>query len=132
MEICEKTGLKPERILSDRGPQFKHEIWQRTLNTQNIKCCMASIFYPQSDGLVERCNQNILGKLRILCVGEEHKWQAKLKQAIEALNNSPASATKIVPKKFFDDKVDRIEKNLMISELIKNIKKNDEMMVKRT
>jgi hypothetical protein len=36
MEICEVTGLKLERILSDRGPQFRHKKWQRTLNTQNI------------------------------------------------------------------------------------------------
>jgi hypothetical protein len=118
MKICKETGLKPARILSDRGLQFRHEIWQRTLNTQNIGRCMASVFYPQSDRLVELCNRNILGKLRILGAGEEHKWQAKLKQAIKALNNSLASATKIAPKKFFDDQIDQIEKNGMISEAI--------------
>lgn len=49
----------PEDIVSDRGPQFTSQVWKAFCQKLNINISLISGYHPQSNGQVERFNQEI-------------------------------------------------------------------------
>ncbi len=56
-----------EDIISDRGPQFTSRVWRAFCQQLNINVNLTSGYHPQSNGQVERLNQEITQFLRSYC-----------------------------------------------------------------
>jgi Integrase core domain len=60
----EKTNFSkfgyPQVIISDRGLQFKGEVWRKMLATLQILARLTTTAHPQSDGQSERAIQNLI------------------------------------------------------------------------
>jgi len=55
----------PENIISDRGPQFAAGLMRELNQMLGIKSKMLMAFYPQTDGQMERVNQELEQYLRM-------------------------------------------------------------------
>lgn len=60
--VLQKIGIKPQKILTDNGGQFR-DIWKFWCWTENIEAIFAHPYYPQDKGKVERTNRNIAEEL---------------------------------------------------------------------
>ena len=54
----QKLSIKPLKILSDNGGQFKEQ-WKEWCKSQNIEAVFAHPYYPQDKGKVERTIRNV-------------------------------------------------------------------------
>ena len=55
----------PESIISDRGPQFTAGLMRELNQILRIKSKMSTAFHPQTDGQMERVNQELEQYLRM-------------------------------------------------------------------
>src|SRR5580693_6762016 len=67
----------PDKIISDRGPQFASHVFQSTCQGLGITSAMSTAFHPQMDGESEHVNQEIEGYLRTECGHDLHSWEEK-------------------------------------------------------
>uniref|UniRef100_A0AAZ3QS83 Gypsy retrotransposon integrase-like protein 1 n=1 Tax=Oncorhynchus tshawytscha TaxID=74940 RepID=A0AAZ3QS83_ONCTS len=49
----------PEDIVSDRGPQFTSRVWRAFMERLGVSVSLTSGFHPESNGQVERVNQDV-------------------------------------------------------------------------
>ena len=54
----QKINLKPQKILTDNGGQFKEQ-WKLWCKENKIEAVFAHAYYPQDKGKVERTNRNV-------------------------------------------------------------------------
>ncbi|KAK3539566.1 hypothetical protein QTP70_010279 [Hemibagrus guttatus] len=71
--VFRNFGL-PEDIVSDRGPQFTSQVWGSLCEQLGIGISLSSGYHPQSNGQVERLNQEIGRFLRSYCSREQQRW----------------------------------------------------------
>ncbi len=57
----------PKDIVSDRGPQFTSRVWKSFCQQLHINVSLTSGYHPQSNGQVERLNQEITRYIRFYC-----------------------------------------------------------------
>jgi len=89
----------PESIILDRGPQFAAGL-MRVLNQMlGIESKMSTAFYPQTDGQMERVNQELEQYLRMFIDHQQEQWPDWLGMAEFAYNNKMHSSTKTSPFK---------------------------------
>ena len=72
-DVFSHFGL-PDRIISDRGPQFLAKVFKELHNALGIKTSMSTAYHPQTDGQTERVNQEIDLDLRIYCANNPDSW----------------------------------------------------------
>ncbi|OWZ16123.1 Gag-pol fusion protein [Phytophthora megakarya] len=86
-EVVSRHGV-PERLLSDRGPNFISNLAMSFYQTLGIKKCFGAAYHPQTQGLIERFNGTLLGMLRMF-VGETHEgWDLYLPRVLFAYRTS--------------------------------------------
>ena len=68
----------PDRIISDRGPQFAARAFQETMKLLRITSALTTAYHPQSDGATERVNQEIEAYLSIYCSSHPEEWLKSL------------------------------------------------------
>ncbi|KAE8240612.1 hypothetical protein A4X13_0g7696 [Tilletia indica] len=90
------TGL-PSKIISDRDVRFTSEFWQALVDALNIKHSMSTAYHPQTDGQVERLNQQLAVLLRNTVAIDQHDWPKQLPAAMMAYNNTKHEATNCSP-----------------------------------
>ena len=56
--LYKRFGL-PDKIISNRGPQFASKAFKELLNLLSIKSALSMAYHPQTDGTTERTNQEI-------------------------------------------------------------------------
>jgi hypothetical protein len=78
--LYKRFGL-PDKIISDRGPQFAAQGFRALLNRLGIRSSLTTAYHPQSDGTTERVNQEIEAYLAIYCHSNPETW----KEAIPTL-----------------------------------------------
>ena len=71
--VFAKHGL-PEKITSDRGPQFASNFTQEIYKAMNITNALSVAHHPQTDGQTERINQEIEQYLRIYINHHQNDW----------------------------------------------------------
>ena len=76
-EVFKQFGL-PDKIISDRGPQFAAAAFQEVMKALKIKHSMSTTFHPQTDGQTECLNQELEVYLHIFCANEPHTWNSLL------------------------------------------------------
>ncbi|KAL0173222.1 hypothetical protein M9458_033533, partial [Cirrhinus mrigala] len=87
----------PEDIVSDRGTQFTSQVWKAFCKQLDINVSLTSGYHPQSNGQVERLNQEIGRYLRTYCNREQHRWSEFLPWAEYAQNSLTHSSTGLTP-----------------------------------
>ncbi len=87
----------PEDIVSDRGPQFTSHVWKAFCQKLNINISLTSGYHPQSNGQVERLNQELTRFLRSYCHRNQSDWSRYLFWAEYAQNSLHKPATGITP-----------------------------------
>lgn len=61
-----------------RGPQFTSRVWSAFFKTLNVNVSLTSGYHPQSNGQVERLNQEIIRFLRSYCQQHQNEWSRYL------------------------------------------------------
>jgi transposase InsO family protein len=57
----------PNKMLSDRGPQFAAKAFHELLKLLGIKLNLTTAYHPQTDGATKQVNQEIKAYLSIYC-----------------------------------------------------------------
>ena len=68
----------PDKIISDRGPQFASKAFVELLKLLGIKSSLSTAYHPQTDGTTERVNQEIKAYLAIYCASHPEEWLTTL------------------------------------------------------
>src|SRR6202453_3403350 len=71
--LYKRFGL-PDKIISDRGPQFASKAFVELLKLLGIRSALSTAFHPQTDGTTERVNQEIEAYLSIYCTAHPEEW----------------------------------------------------------
>jgi transposase InsO family protein len=75
--LYKRFGL-PDKIISDRGPQFASKAFVELLKLLGIKSALSTAYHPQTDGTTERVNQEIEAYLSIYCASHPEEWPRAL------------------------------------------------------
>jgi transposase InsO family protein len=75
--LYKRFGL-PDKMLSDRGPQFTAKAFQELLKLLEIKSNLTTAYHPQTDVATERVNQELEAYLSIYCSAHPTKWKNSL------------------------------------------------------
>src|SRR6202789_1534052 len=75
--LYKRFGL-PDKIISDRGPQFASKAFTELLKLLGIKSALSTAYHPQTDGTTERVNQEIEAYLSIYCASHPEEWPSAL------------------------------------------------------
>lgn len=57
----------PALIISDQGPQFIATMWSSFCKRLGIQVKLSTAFHPETDGQIERANQDVERYLRTYC-----------------------------------------------------------------
>ncbi|XP_045897770.1 uncharacterized protein K02A2.6-like [Micropterus dolomieu] len=87
----------PEKIRSDNGTHFKHTHLQQVETMLGLKPAFGTVYHPQSQGKVERMNQNIKGKLAKICAQTKLNWVDALPLALMSVRSSVNQRTGFTP-----------------------------------
>ena len=87
----------PDKIVSDRGPQFISNFWRSLFEIAGVKISLTSAFNPQSNGQTERTNQTLENYLRCFLNFQQDNWYDLLPLAEFAFNNSISETTGFTP-----------------------------------
>jgi hypothetical protein len=68
----------PDKMLSDRGPQFAAKSFRELLKLLGIKSNLTMAYHPQTDGVTEQVNQEIEAYLSIYCSAHPTEWKNSL------------------------------------------------------
>jgi transposase InsO family protein len=71
--LYKRFGL-PDKMLSDRGPQFAAKASRELLKLLGIKSNLTMAYHPQTDGATEQVNQEIKAYLLIYCSVHPTEW----------------------------------------------------------
>jgi hypothetical protein len=85
-------------IISDRGLQFKGEVWRKMLATLHISAGLTTTAHPQSDGQSERAIQNLINRLRLI-ENDGISVSEALPKLVFSINNRLQSTTKQTPNR---------------------------------
>ncbi|CDQ73324.1 unnamed protein product [Oncorhynchus mykiss] len=87
----------PEDIVSDRGPQFTSRVWRAFMERLGVSISLASGFHHESNGQVERVNQEVGRFLRSYCQDRPGERAAFVPWAEMAQNSLRHSSTNLSP-----------------------------------
>ena len=72
--LYKRFGL-PDKMLSDRGPQFAAMAFRELLKLLGIKSNLMMAYHLQTDGATEQVNQEIKAYLSIYCSAHPTEWK---------------------------------------------------------
>ena len=88
--LYKRFGL-PDKIISDRGPQFASKAFIELLKLLGIKSALSTAYHPQTDGTTEQINQEIEAYLSIYCASHPEDWPQAL-HTLEFTHNNQRHA----------------------------------------
>jgi RNase H-like domain found in reverse transcriptase/Integrase zinc binding domain/Reverse transcriptase (RNA-dependent DNA polymerase)/Integrase core domain len=75
--LYKRFGL-PDKMISDRGPQFAAKAFRAMLSRLGVNSVLSTAYHPQTDGTTERVNQEIEAYLAIYCHSHPKTWKKSL------------------------------------------------------
>jgi len=97
-QVWRLHGL-PKSIISDRGVQFMAGMMKELNNLLGIQTKLSMAYHPQTNGQIERVNQELEQYLRVFIDHRQEQWPDWLGMAEFAYNNKIHTTTKISPFK---------------------------------
>jgi len=92
-----KLHRLPESVISDRGPQFAAGMTKELNKMLGIETKLSMAYHPETDGQMERTNQELEQYLRMYVNHRQNNWAEWLAIAEFAFNNKVYTATKMSP-----------------------------------
>jgi len=86
----------PESIILDKGPQFMAGIMRELNRMLGIESKLSTAFYSQTNGQIERVNQELEQYLRMFIDHRQEQWLDWLGTAEFTYNNKAHSSTKML------------------------------------
>ena len=86
----------PRRLVSDNDVRFVSQTWMDTLQSWRTSHSKSTVYYPRSNGAVERVQATIVSMLRA-CEIDGISWVEALPKVCHSINSSIHSATKFTP-----------------------------------
>lgn len=86
----------PQFLVSDDGTQFVSEEFESFLNLCGIKHLKSSLYYPETNGLMERMNR-VVGECIKWAVNGKHDVLKSLESMLWFYRTTPHSSTKVPP-----------------------------------
>src|SRR5258706_5815904 len=83
----------PEEVISDRGPTFVSDFSWELAALLGVKLTPSTSYHPQTDGQMERMNQEIEAYLRVFVSHQQDDWADWLPLVEIAYNNKVHAAT---------------------------------------
>ena len=83
--LYKRFGL-PDKIISDRGPQFASKSFVELMKLLGITSTLSIAYHLQMDGTTERVNQEIEAYLSIYCTSHTEDWPSAL-HTMEFMHN---------------------------------------------
>ena len=77
----------PKWVTSDRGVQFKSNLWNDIMKELGIEVRFTTAYHPEANGIVERFHQTL--KAAIRCRLTDNKWSQALPWVLLGLRNTP-------------------------------------------
>jgi hypothetical protein len=96
--LYKQFGL-PDKMISDRGPQFTAKAFRAMLSRLGVNLALSTAYHPQTDGTTERVNQEIKAYLAIYCHSHPETWKKSL-ATLEFTHNNQRHADR--PKTLFE------------------------------
>jgi len=87
----------PDRILSDKGPQFMSNFFVAVMKMLGIEMVRTTAYHPQTNGQVERYNRTVATQLRHYVADDPSRWDELLPVITMAYNSQPHRSTGIAP-----------------------------------
>ena len=87
----------PESVILDRGPQFAAGLIKELNKMLGIETKQSTAYYLETDGQMERTNQELKQYLRMYVNHRQNNWVEQLATAEFAFNNKVHMATKSLP-----------------------------------
>ena len=87
----------PEKIITDRGPQFSANLWQKVLEFLGSRSALATAHHPQTDGQTERAIQTVTRLVRAFASEQENRWEELLPMFQFTLNDAFCESTGSTP-----------------------------------
>jgi hypothetical protein len=88
----------PSELTVDNGKQFDSQDFRDFCFSIGTKLAFASVYHPQSNGVVERANDKIFTAIKKMLLDDKKgKWADLLPEAVWALNTTECRATEITP-----------------------------------
>lgn len=87
----------PEVIISDQGREFVNGITERLFEVTGTEHRISSPYHPQTNGLVERFNQTLVGGLRKVVDANKDDWDTKLNSVLYAYRISKQASSNYSP-----------------------------------
>jgi transposase InsO family protein len=84
--LYKRFGL-PDKMLSDRGPQFIAKAFRAMLSRLEVNFVLSTAYHPQMDGTMEQVNQEIEAYLAIHCHSHPETWKKNLATMEFTYNN---------------------------------------------
>ena len=91
-----KLHSLPESIITDKGAQFVVEIMKELNNMLEIDTKLSTVYYPQTDGQIEKINQNLEQYLRMFINHRQEQWSNWLVIVEFVYNNKVQTSTKVL------------------------------------
>jgi len=100
--VWKRYGL-PDKIISDRGPQFASQVTKDIWKTLGIERAMSTAYHPQTDGETEQVNQEIEQYLRSMAMhSPKDGWICFLSQNSLTITVNTALHTNPLSKPLWD------------------------------
>ena len=123
----------PESVISDRGPQFAVGLTKKLNKMLGIETKLSTAYHSETDGQMERTNQELKQYLRMYVNHRQNNWSEWLATAEFAINNKVHTATKMSlfqanyrrePRMGFD--IRKKERNEKAEEFVREMKERHE------
>ena len=94
--VFSKHG-NPSKLISDRDPRFRSEVFQALMNLQSTQHAMSTAHHPQTDGQTERLNRVVEETLRHYVNARQDDWDNLLPCVEFAINNTFQESIQTTP-----------------------------------
>jgi len=91
------THGTPQRLLSDRGPNFTSELFREICKLTNTDKVYTTAFHPECDGQVENFNKTLVNMLSFYTSRHQKDWDTHIPYVLHAYRTSEHASTKETP-----------------------------------
>ncbi len=126
----------PECIVTDNGTQFTSAVFAEFLKQRDIKHVRTSVYYPASNGVVERFNCALKGCIQT-AIQHAQPWNRAVTEWLQVYRATPHATTGISPYELLYGRKMRTKLNILplhsdLAAVCANVKKKQDKMKQYT
>ena len=91
------THGTPQRLLSDRGPNFTSELFREICKLTNTDKVYTTAYHPECDGQVKNCNKTLVNMLSFYTSRHQKDWDTHIPYVLHPYRTSEHASTRETP-----------------------------------